>query len=317
MSSQVYTNQNNNPVPIRLVTAGSTDHNPPALKRKTKQENCLLICTYNTRTLASTEKMLDFKNAIETINYDVIGLSEIRRQGYSIEEDETHIFCYYGETQGHLGVGFLLRKKYKINIMSFVGLSERVAVLNLRFENQTMSIIQVHAPTSASPDEDIETFYHTIEQAQLISEKKQFIIGDFNAITGIPKKEENFITGDYGSGVRNKRGHRLIQFATENKLTIVNTLFHKNFKQRWTWISPDKNTKNEIDYILTTHSKTIRNYEVLTPKFPSDHRLLRTTVMVSNQKVIRRKFQKPLPHVFKNEEDSSRYKKKLQENICA
>lgn len=278
-----HTNQNQHLVPLRPVTAGQIDQNLPALKLKNKQENKLLICTYNTRTLLSKEKFIEFKNALTSINYDIIGLSEVRRQGYNIQEDESHIFCYYGQTQGHLGVGFLIRKKYKLNILSFVGLSERVAILNLRFEHQKISIIQVHAPTGTATDEEIESFYKLVEKALTESENVKFVIGDLNAIIGIPKQEENFITGKYGSGTRNKRGHRLIQFATENKLTLVNTLFKRKKSQRWTWRSPDHTTKNEIDYILTTHPKIINNYEVITTKYPSDHRLIRSTVLLSKR----------------------------------
>ncbi|KOB64847.1 Endonuclease-reverse transcriptase [Operophtera brumata] len=60
-----------NKPPIRPVTAGTNDHNPPL--------NPLYICTYNARSLLSDERLLEFKDAIWKIHYDVIGLAEIRR----------------------------------------------------------------------------------------------------------------------------------------------------------------------------------------------------------------------------------------------
>lgn len=71
-------------------------------------------------------------------------------------------------------------------------------------------------------------------------------------------------------------------------------MFNLKTYRRWTWISPDKNTKNEIDYIMTTKPNFISKYEVLSSvPFGSDHRMLRATLNLNVIKRNRRNFSNP------------------------
>ena len=51
-------------------------------------------------------------------------------------------------------------------------------------------------------------------------------------------------------GVRNEAGQRLIEFCQENALVIAKTLFQQQKRRLYTWISPDGQHQNQIDYIL-------------------------------------------------------------------
>lgn len=152
--------------------------------------------------------------------------------------------------------------------------------------------IQAHAPTENSPQEEIDNFYEDLAKAHDSTPTEYiFSIGDFNAQIGIPEKCERSVTGEYGYGTRTARGTRLIHYAQEHNLKIINTMFNLKPKNRWTWISPDKNTKNEIDYIMTTKHRMISKYEVLPSfSFGSDHRLLRATIHLNTTKKSRRNF---------------------------
>ncbi|XP_028043211.1 uncharacterized protein LOC114252782 [Bombyx mandarina] len=93
------------------------------------------------------------------------GLAEVRRMGCYIKEHEDYIFCYIGETPGLYRVGFLVKKEHKNKILSFSSLSERVAMLQIKCNNATLSIIQAYAPAKRAPEEDINLFYETLETA--------------------------------------------------------------------------------------------------------------------------------------------------------
>ncbi|XP_045487972.1 craniofacial development protein 2-like [Pieris rapae] len=166
----------------------------------------------------------------------------------------------------------------------FIGLTERVAMLNLILHEFKISIIQVYAPTESAKEEEIEEFDKTIEKAMEITHKNIILMGDFNAKVGAPKEGEYLIVHQHGDGERNDRGQRLVDYALEHNLTIINTCFKKNRSRRWTWRSPNGQHKNEIDYILSNQPKLFNNFEVLNLNYPSDHRLIRSTLKIAKQK---------------------------------
>ena len=55
---------------------------------------------------------------------------------------------------------------------------------------------------------------------------------------------------EFGLGVRNEAGQRLIEFCQENTLVIANTLFHQHKRRLYTWTSADGQHRNLIDSIL-------------------------------------------------------------------
>ena len=75
-----------------------------------------------------------------------------------------------------------------------------------------------------------------------------FIIGNWNAKVG--SQETPGVTGEFGLGVQNEVGRRLTEFCQENTLVIANTLFQQHKRRLYTWISPDIQHRNQIDYIL-------------------------------------------------------------------
>ena len=78
-----------------------------------------------------------------------------------------------------------------------------------------------------------------------------------------PKQGDGKTTGELGLGERNERGERRVQFATFENLKITNTFFEKKPQRKWTWRSPNGETKNQIDFILTNRGEMILNTEVI------------------------------------------------------
>ena len=67
----------------------------------------------------------------------------------------------------------------------------------------------------------------------------------------------------------------------------MNSFFKKRIGKRWTWQSPDGNTKNEIDYIMTDCKRIIKNVETIGKKYfdiYSDHRPVRAIIRI-NEKI--------------------------------
>lgn len=130
-------------------------------KGKKSTNKTLHIATLNVLTLRTDERLEELENALQNIKWDILGLSEIRRLGDTIQEHRDYIFYYKGETKGLYGVGFIVKKDLKKNIIEFKGISERIAILNIKFPgfNKSWSIVQVYAPTEASEDDAKNNFY--------------------------------------------------------------------------------------------------------------------------------------------------------------
>lgn len=217
-----------------------------------------------------------------------------------------------GHTPGLYGVGFIINKVHKNNIESFTGITERIAVLNMNIQGFLISTcIKVYAPTESASEEEIEKFYETIAKALDTAHNNVILMGDFNAKIGLPQKEEHLVIKQFGCGKRNGRGQRLVDFAVEHKLTLINTCFKKKLNRRWTWRSPDGKIKNEIDYILSNQPKIFQDFGTMNLNYPSDHRLIRAKVKLTNLKKSRVNYSIKHTNQLKSEVEIAKYRKTL------
>ena len=53
------------------------------------------------------------------------------------------------------------------------------------------------------------------------------------------------VTVQFGLGIQNKAGQRLIEFCQEKALITANTLFQKHKRRLYTWTSPDGQYRNQ------------------------------------------------------------------------
>ena len=67
----------------------------------------------------------------------------------------------------------------------------------------------------------------------------------------------------------------LVEFAEHHGLKIVNALFKKQCNRCWMWISPNSETKNEIEHILTDKHSIVSDLSVLNSiNTGSNHRMV-------------------------------------------
>ena len=156
-----------------------------------------------------------------------------------------------------------------------------------------ISVIQAYAPTSASTEEEIKTFYEDLQKAIDSISKRDIILitGDFNAKVGGQSTNKN-VMGNCGLGNQNERGEMLIYFCQENHLIILNTFFKQHPRRLYTWTSPDHNTMNQIDYILV--QKRWRSSFMSAKTYPgadcgTDHQLLISTMKLKLRRIKRQR----------------------------
>lgn len=155
---------------------GENDQDP--LKKKNKQKNNktnrktidLHVATFNTRSLRTPERLQELEMAISELKWDIIGISEMRRYGETINDYGNYILHHIGETPGLYGVGFLIKKKLVNSIIEIKGITERIAIINITLpvnNEEKWSIIQAYSPTESSSKEDIakiEKFYLDLKE---------------------------------------------------------------------------------------------------------------------------------------------------------
>ncbi|GFO03531.1 endonuclease-reverse transcriptase [Plakobranchus ocellatus] len=90
--------------------------------------------------------------------------------------------------------------------------------------------------------------------------------------------------GPFGTGDKNVRGERLINFAEERNLIIANTLFHKPEKRMRTWESPDGTIRNQTDFIMTSKRNMSKDCSVITKvDIGSDYRMVRARKVIHSR----------------------------------
>ena len=148
-----------------------------------------------------------------------------------------------------------------------------------------MSSFSLPYPTTSKyPDDDITDMYDQVEALVQNVPKRDhlFIMGDFNCKVGGLHTNYPDSIGKNTIGEANERGEMLAEFCARNNLVVTNTMFSK--RKLHTWTSPDGNTKNQIDYILTRKPysrQNITDSTVLSIPDISDHRMVRTKARIN------------------------------------
>ena len=75
-----------------------------------------------------------------------------------------------------------------------------------------ITVIQVYAPTSNAEEAEVEQFYEDLQDLLELTPKKDvlFVIGNWDE--QVESQEIPGVTGNFGLGVQNEAGQRLIEF---------------------------------------------------------------------------------------------------------
>ena len=261
------------------------------------------VCTYNTRTLRTEDDTNRLVEELGNIKWHVVGLCETKRRGEGLRELSGGSWMYEtGKTEespNAKGLALLINKNFTDYVENFEKHSDRIISCKIKLHGKTsLQIIQVYAPTCDHDNETVELFYEELEKA--IDRKAcshHIVMGDFNAKIGVRNTNDKMkCIGPFGTGNRNERGERLLDFAEENNLVVTNSLFFKAANRYWTWEAPGGVTKNQIDFILSSDRKIVQNCEVITKvDIGSDHRMVRARVEIDKKLMRLKRIQKQKP----------------------
>ncbi|XP_012544182.2 transposon TX1 uncharacterized 149 kDa protein [Bombyx mori] len=204
----------------------------------------------------------------------------MRGNGHFTTPSGGTLYISGSENKSANGVGILLPRDIVKHVLGYNPISDRIITIRLNAKPNILNIVQVYAPTEKAKEEDIDCFYESLEATlNTISNREiTIILGDWNAKIGNTCNDDlPSIVGNFGLGVRNERGQRLLDYCIERKFCIANTCFQHHPRRLYTWTSPGARYRNQIDYILINSrwKSAIRNVKT----FPgaecgTDHNLL-------------------------------------------
>ena len=133
------------------------------LKRNVAKEE-MMIGTW--RLLRQCGKMEVLVQEMDQINWNVLGISEMRWKGISKgkTEDEHRIWYSGNEKKSVHRVGFLVNMNIWTSVMEFSPVNERIAAIRIAGKPFNLTTIQVYTPTSDCCDEKIEDIYDDLEK---------------------------------------------------------------------------------------------------------------------------------------------------------
>ncbi|KMQ91585.1 craniofacial development protein 2-like protein [Lasius niger] len=263
------------------------------------------IATWNVRGLARTGKLHIVEKELSRYKIKIAGIAEThwRGSGHFYTAD-SQIFFSGLEDGSPSGVAILVCKELKNAIIGYNAINQRIIYIQVNTTPCILNIVQVYAPTTDASDEEIDLFYACLEStiSRISNREIVLILGDLNAKVGCTIENEHLrsVIGRFGIGTRNERGERLLQFCIDNNFSIANTAYKQYIRRLYTWTSPNKLVKNQIDYILI---KSRWRASILTAKTlpgadcESDHQLLVCSFRTKLKAYKRRTFEQKLPHI--------------------
>ena len=153
--------------------------------------------------------------------------------------DDGHLFLGAGGTAGERGVAIILHKDWARGLRTFKAISERLAMVDVNKDEVKLRLICVYMPHARYDDGAVEEIYSQLDRlvAEGRSSRRTVVIGgDWNAVVGVRSEGDAAeIIGNFGIGARNRRGQSMVEWATLQRLAIINTLFQKHPVNQWTY----------------------------------------------------------------------------------
>ncbi|XP_067618596.1 uncharacterized protein [Eurosta solidaginis] len=158
-----------------------------------------------------------------------------------------------------LGVGFVVGERFCRQVLPFTPVDERLAAIRIKAKLFNTSFICAPAPTEEEDDEVKDTFCEQLERTYQRCPRHDIKEGVFGATFG--------------------------KFSLHNETSpnmVISSMrfMHKKIHQA-TWLSPDRNTRNQIDHVVIDGRHAFSALDVRTirgPNIDSDHYIVATKI---------------------------------------
>ena len=246
-----------------------------------KRVQDIRIGTLNIGTM--TGRSREVADVMERRKIDVLCVQETLWKGNKAREIGSGYKLIYSGTdeRGRCGVGVVLSKEMKDNVIEVERISCRVMKVKLCCGGHMLNIISAYAPQVGCEEEVKVRFWRDMDETitSVELEERLFIGGDLNGHIGSSRENISRIHGGHGMGEMNEEGDRIIDFALAFDMAIINTFFtSRNYA---TYSSGGRET--QIDFMLCrrNHLVEIKNCKVIKGETVSpQHRLVVSDVLI-------------------------------------
>lgn len=233
-----------------------------------------------------TSRSAQIAKEMKQYDISILGISEARWTGSGKITCNSETIIYSGKDQDHQsGVAIMMSKETSKTLIEWYPVNDRILYARFDSKHIKLSVIQCYSPTNDANDDEKDTFYNQLQSVLHRTPKHDMVIvmGDLNAKVGKDNTGKEACMGAHGIGQLNENGERLLDFCEINGLVVCNTIFAHKDIHKYTWVSPDKRTKNQIDYIMINKrwrrsvidARTYRGADI-----NSDHILLRAKIQL-------------------------------------
>ena len=307
-------------------------------KQQVQSKHNISIGTINVRTAKEEIKLAEHVIHVKNLHHDICFLQETHKIGSGEVEFHDPILkgwrvIYTGfKRKAQAGVGIVLAPHVCLEDILDVE-QGRILGARVNIHGLKLSIFCCYAPTDTKSysDQTKDAFYNTLRKATSNVKKdhpsyKLVVGGDFNATIGTDSQAENLkcIGQNNDSDPTSENGHRLLQFAQEHSLSILNSFFGYKNIHRWSFYS-NLGYSRRLDYILgewfiKRFTTNCRVYRGASTAFESDHRVVVLNCSFPCRKQMQSMFtkKKKQPHydikqLRENETVVQKYSEKMDE----
>ncbi|XP_065578596.1 craniofacial development protein 2-like [Artemia franciscana] len=209
---------------------------------------------WNARTMNQISKTEQVLKEMRQYLIDTLVLSEIRWTGNGLEKfGDGYVMAFSGHPSVHrAGVGLLMSPLAHKAMTNWNPVNERIKTARFVSNHTKMTIIACYAPTNEADEEEKDAFYNMLHSVTKDVPRHDVlcVVGDLNAKVGADRHYYPEVLGPHGMGEINENGTLLIDYALSNDLIIGGSMFDHKTIHKYTWVSPDGRTKNQIDHFL-------------------------------------------------------------------
>ena len=209
----------------------------------------------NLQDVSDSRKTAVINNELMRLNVDISTLPETRLADSGALKEKDYTLYWQGKGSGEhreYGVGFAVRNSLLSMIEPGSNGSERLLTLRLNATAGPVTLVSVYAPTMSATSDTKDEFYENL--AAIISSvpnnEQLILLGDFNGRVGADHDTWPSCIGQFGVGIMNENGQRLLELCTYHDLYIANSYFRTKPQHKVSWRHPRSKHWHQLDLII-------------------------------------------------------------------